>query len=125
MKFNYFSSATHSYYISQNCQAVAPLPQGRKVTLLQNPISMNYTPLCMVIILLCWKILLGGYFFDNPSKDYICQLKFSLKINILNYVLYGNFKSVTSLPKYNYLGSSITNCFNCLGSLHLDSGVCS
>lgn len=80
MKFNYSSNATYSYCIKcylfilyqyqfilyENCQTTA---QRGKITLIQNPISINYKPLCMLIILLYWKILLGGYFFDNLSQE--------------------------------------------------------
>lgn len=60
--------------------------EEKKISLVQNTISMIYNPLCMLIILLHWKILLCEYFFDNPSKVYICHLELSSKIKILNYV---------------------------------------
>ena len=56
----------YRFILYQNCQTTA---QGGEITLIQNPISINSKPPCMLIILLYWKILLGDYFFDNLSQD--------------------------------------------------------
>lgn len=82
MKYNYFSNAIHSYSINHNCQTHLAFFEEEKITLVQNTISMIYKPLCKLIILPHWKILLGEYSFDSPSKDGICHFELSSKIKI-------------------------------------------
>lgn len=65
----------------------------------------------------------GWIFLWQSIQGTYLPLRILFENKILKLCLHWNFKSMTSLPKYNYLRKSIIRHFNYLKSMHLDSGV--
>lgn len=58
VKYNCFSNATILLYQSKLSNHSSSFLRGKKITQVQKSVSMIYEPLCMLMIILYWKILL-------------------------------------------------------------------